>query len=55
MQDGDIVTGLGLLYYTEGMPTAILSNICTPLALVNGARYQVIGIVLNDNGMFNFP
>ena len=55
VQDGGTITGPGLLYYTEGMPTAVLSNVCTLLGLVNRARYQAIGIVPDDNGMFNFP
>lgn len=54
VQDRGTVTRLGLLYYTESMPTALLSNVCTLFGLVNGTRYQVIGIVPDDNGMFNF-
>ncbi len=53
VQDGGAVTGPGLLYYTKGMPTAVLSNICIPIGLVNGARYISVGIVPNDDGMFN--
>ena len=55
VQDGGIVTGLKLLYYTENMLTTMLSNVCTLFGLVNGTRYQAIRIVPNDNGMFNFP
>ncbi len=53
VQDGGAVTGPGLLYYTKGIPTAVLSNVCTPLSLVNGARYISVGIVLDDNSIFN--
>ncbi len=53
VQDGGAVTGPGLLYYTEGMPTAVLSNVCTPIGLVNGARYISVGIIPDDDGMFN--
>ena len=52
VQDGSIVTRPGLLYHTKGMPTAVLSNVYTPLDLVNGARYQVVRINLDDNGIF---
>lgn len=44
---------LRLLYYTKGMLTAIFSNICTLLSLVNRARYISIGIVPDNNGIFN--
>lgn len=36
------------------MLTAMLSNIYTPISLVNGARYQAVGTVPDKNGMFNF-
>ena len=55
MQDGDTITGPGLLYYTESMPTTVFNNVCTPLGLVNGTRYQAVGIIPDDNDMFNFP
>ena len=55
VQDRGTVIGPGLLYYTEGMPIAILSNVCTSLGLINRARYQAVGIVPDDSGMFNFP
>lgn len=54
MQDGDTITRLGLLYYTEGMPTTMLNNVCIPLGLVNRARSQAVGIVSDNNSMFNF-
>ena len=55
VQDGGTVTGLGLLYYIEGIPTVVLSNVYTPLDLMNRARYQAVNIVSDDNSMFNFP
>ncbi len=54
VQDGGgAVIGSGLLYYIKGMPTAVLSNVCTPIGLVNGVRYISISIVPDDDGMFN--
>ncbi len=53
VQDRGAVTGPGLPYYTEGMPIAVLSNVCTPIGLVNRARYISVGIVPDDDGMFN--
>lgn len=54
MQDGGTVTRPRLLYYTKNMPTAILSNVCTAIGLVNGARYQAVDIVLDKNSISNF-
>ncbi len=53
VHDRDAVTKPGLLYYTKGMPTAMFSNVYTPIDLVNKARYISIGIVSDDDGMFN--
>lgn len=54
MQDESTITEPRLLYYTQGMLTTILNNIYTPIGLVNGARYQAINIVPNENNMSNF-
>ena len=54
MQDRGTITGLELLYYTKDMLTAMLSNVYTPIGLVNGARYQAVGIVSDENDMSNF-
>lgn len=35
------------------MPIAIYSTICTPIGLVNVARYLSVSIVLNNNNIFN--
>lgn len=40
----------GLFLYTPNMPAVILTNICTPLGLVNGASGTAIGIVLCHSG-----
>ena len=53
VQDRGVVIGPGLLYYTKGMPTAMLSNVYTPISLMNRARYISVSIVLNDDNMFN--
>lgn len=39
VQDRGIVTRPEVLYYTKSMPTAILSNVCIPIGLVNKAIY----------------
>jgi hypothetical protein len=41
----------GLLFYTPEMPVIILSNICTPLGHVNGARGVASGIVVDPTGI----
>ena len=53
VQDRSAITGPRLLYYTKGMLTIVFSNVYTPIDLVNRVRYISIGIILNDNGMFN--
>lgn len=46
IQDGDCgATGPGLLYYCKGMPVALLTNMCTALGMVNGARSTAYGII----------
>lgn len=37
----------GLLLYTPSMPAMILTNICTPAGLVNGATGKAVGIVVD--------
>jgi hypothetical protein len=44
----------GLFLYTRNMPAVILTNICTPLGLVNGASGVAIGIVVDPTGAFIF-
>ncbi len=46
IQDGDRgATGSGLLYYCKGMPVALLTNMCTTLGMVNGARSTAYVII----------
>ena len=52
VQDSSNVKGPGLLMYTQNMPTAVLSNISTPLGIVNGAQGRAIGVVPDPNGMY---
>jgi len=52
IQDSSKVKGPGLLFYTKDMPTAVLSNISTPLGIVNGAHGRAVGVVPNPDGMF---
>jgi len=52
VQDGSDVKGAGLLMYTQDMPSMILSNICTPLGIVNGAQGKAIGVVPDPNSMY---
>jgi hypothetical protein len=40
----------GLFLYTPTMPAVILTNICTPLGLVNGAPGSVGGVVIDPAG-----
>lgn len=54
MQDGNTVTRPRLLNYTKSMLTAMLSNIYTSISLINGVRYQTVGIISDENGMSNF-
>ena len=40
-----------LLYYCRGMPACLLSNVCTKLGIVNGARGIVQGFIPHPQGM----
>lgn len=40
----------GLFLYTPNMPSAMLTNICTLLGLVNGAAGTAVGIVVDPTG-----
>jgi hypothetical protein len=42
----------GLFFYTPQMPTMVLTNSCTPLGLVNGARGIAAGVVVDPTGTF---
>jgi hypothetical protein len=37
----------GLFLYTPTMPAAVLTNICTPLGLVNGASGTAVGVLID--------
>lgn len=54
VQDRSTVTRPELLYYTKGLLTTILSNVCRSISLVNEARYQAVDIVPDENSMSNF-
>ncbi len=43
-------TSLGLLYYCKGMPVALLTNICTALGMINGARSTAYEIITWPDG-----
>jgi hypothetical protein len=52
-QDGEgSAKGPGLLFYTAGMPVAMLYNSCTPLGLVNGAKGIAAGIIPHIESKF---
>jgi len=44
VQDSSDVKGLSLLLYTQNIST-VLSNISTPLGIVNGAQGRAVGVV----------
>jgi hypothetical protein len=44
----------GLFLYTPDMPSAMLTNICTLLGLVNGAAGTAVGIVVDPTGRLIF-
>jgi hypothetical protein len=44
----------GLFLYTPEMPTILLTNICTALGQVNGARGIAVGIVVDPTGMSSY-
>ena len=52
MQDSSNVKGPGLFMYTQDMPAAVLSNISTPLGIVNGAQGRAVGVVPDPDGLF---
>lgn len=54
MQDRGMVIEIKLLYYTQSMPTTVLSNVYILINLMNKARYQAIDIIPNNNAKFNF-
>ena len=41
----------GLFLYTADMPAVILTNVCSALGQVNGARGTAVGIVVDQTGM----
>ena len=52
IQDGEgKCIGPGLFYYCRGMPTYLLSNVCTKLGMVNGARGIIQGFIPYLQGM----
>jgi hypothetical protein len=50
LQDNSNVKSPGLLMYTKDMPAAVLSNISTPLGIVNGAQGKAVGVVPDLEG-----
>lgn len=52
--EGSKVPFQGLFFYTQGMPAAILTNICSLLEQVNGTRGSASGIVVDPTGT-SFP
>jgi hypothetical protein len=50
LQDSSTVKSPGLFTYVKDMPAAILSNISTPLGIVNGAQGKIVGIIPDSNG-----
>jgi hypothetical protein len=50
LQDNSNVKSPGLLTYTKDMPSAVLSNISTPLGIVNGAQGKAVGVVPDPDG-----
>lgn len=44
-----------LILYTLSMPTMVLTNICTPAGLVNGATGEVVGVVVDPVGESPLP
>ncbi|KAJ5370019.1 uncharacterized protein N7496_006111 [Penicillium cataractarum] len=43
----------GLILYTHSMPTMLLTNICTPAGLVNGATGEAVGVVADPEANFH--
>lgn len=54
VQNKVTVTRPRLLYYTKNIFTAVFSNICIPINLINRARSHGVNIILDKNDMFNF-
>jgi hypothetical protein len=40
----------GMFLYTQNMPCAVLTNICTRMGLVNGATGTAVGVVVDPTG-----
>ena len=53
VQDSSSVKGPGLLLFTKDMPAAILSNMSTPLGIVNGAQGTAVEVVPDPEGMLH--
>jgi len=51
MDQGTRIPFPGLFLYTPEMPAILLSNICTALGQVNGARGIAVGIAVDPTGM----
>lgn len=50
INDGKDVNSPGLLSYSKGMPVTILTNQCTPLGIVNGARGTMDQVIVLPEG-----
>ena len=53
INNGEGVNASGLLSYSKGMPVAVLTNQCTPLGIVNGARAVLYGVVVPPHGEYH--
>ena len=51
VQERLAITRPRLRNYIESMPTAVLSNVCTFIGLVNGAKYISVSIVPDNDGI----
>lgn len=49
-EQGAKVPFLGIIPYTLSMPTMVLTIICTPAGLVNGATGQAVGVAIDPEG-----
>jgi hypothetical protein len=54
LEQGTKIPFPGLFLYTPGMPAMVLTNICTPLGLVNGATGTAVGIVIDPAGKLTY-
>ncbi|CEO59597.1 hypothetical protein PMG11_04269 [Penicillium brasilianum] len=52
-EQGAKVPTPGLFLYTLLMPTMVLTNICTPAGLVNGATGEAVGVVVDPEASFH--